>query len=232
VEQISALLADALEGVTRPDAEEALASSAAAGDLILEAIELLRRGDAALEEYSAQVLLVGATGAPGGTRAPIARADVGGGRSVLTVPSRNPDPAAEPEGEPEFVDPRSQAIVQESVRIQNATARMVAAAGYRIRQLPKVPDQPSPDYEIEGRTFDCYAPRSSRTLKGIRTKLSEKIKKAQADRFVVNLDFTPHSPDDLRRHLIRDAPSRLREVIVVKDGVISHAWPELREDPE
>jgi hypothetical protein len=135
VEQMSALLVDALEGVTRPHAEEALASSAAAGDLILEAIELLQRGDGALEEYSAQVLLVGATGAHGGSRAPISRVDVGGGRSVLTVPSRNPDPAAEPEGEPEFVDPRSQAIVQESVRIQNAMARVLAAGGYRIRQF-------------------------------------------------------------------------------------------------
>jgi Contact-dependent growth inhibition CdiA C-terminal domain len=91
--------------------------------------------------------------------------------------------------------------------------------------LPKVRDQPSPDYEIEGRLFDCYAPRSSRTLKGIRTKLSEKIKSAQADRFVVNLDLTPHSHVDLRQYLILDAPSRLREVIVVKNGVISHVWP-------
>jgi hypothetical protein len=224
LEQMSAQLADALDGVAHPDAEEAMASTAVAGDLALEVIALLQRGDAALEEYSA-LLTSGATGDRGSAPTSVPGVDVSGGLSAHTAPSRDQDPTARPEGEPEFVDPRSQAIVQESVRIQNATAAVLAVAGYRIRQLAKLHDQPSPDYEIEGRIFDCYTPRSSRTIKGVRTKLSEKIKNGQADRFVVNLDLSPHSPDDLRQHLSRNVPSRLREVIVVKNGVISHVWP-------
>jgi hypothetical protein len=220
LEQMAGALAEALEGVTRPDAEEALANSVVAGELVAGVIGLLEQGDAALREYSAQVLRV--AGGSSGARVP--QGASGDAQPRLTFPSRAPNPSAVPEGDPEF-DPRAHAKKQEALRYQSATAKALAEAGYRVRQLPKVEGEASPDYEIEGQIFDGHTPEAETSVDNIRTTLRRKMKKKQADRFVVNLDRSSHTADDLRQLLNRNPPSRLREVLVFKNGVFVHAFP-------
>ncbi|GLY13149.1 hypothetical protein LWF15_14440 [Kineosporia rhizophila] len=55
--------------------------------------------------------------------------------------------------------------------------------------------------------------------------MRQKIGKRQADRFVVNLDESQFSEDQLREFLARKAPSGLREVLAVKNGAVSRVWP-------
>ncbi len=148
-----------------------------------------------------------------------------GGAATLTQPSQAPEAAAVPEGEPEPVDPRSSSVKQSSIRIQNASAKMIAEAGFRIRQLPAANDRQSPDFQIEGHDFDCYAPLRGATVDAVRTKLRKKIKQGQADRFVVNLDRCELSAEELRQHLARAAPTRLKEVLVIKRDRLVRVWP-------
>jgi len=167
----------------------------------------------------------------GGGRAPSGGGSSGGGlgggdpRAGLTAPSRAPDAAAVPEGDPEEINARGSTVLQESIRIQNQSARIIAAAGYRIRQLPKSDEQKSPDYEIEGRIFDCYAPGSDTKADGIRTKIRAKLRSRQADRFVVSLERSPISVEELRGHLARMAPTGLQEVLAIKNGAVRRVWP-------
>jgi hypothetical protein len=115
--------------------------------------------------------------------------------------------------------------MQESIRQQNHAAQVLAQQGYGIEQLPRVHDRKSPDFLIEGRIFDCYSPQSDTALDGIRSKLRQKIQKKQADRFVVNLEQSQFSEAEVRQHLLRTAPSGLREVLVVKNGTVTRVWP-------
>jgi hypothetical protein len=144
--------------------------------------------------------------------------------SEPTLPTHSPNPGAVPEGEPERINPASAAVNQESLRLQNHSAVVLARAGYRVRQLPRIEGWVSPDYEIEGRRFDCYAPLQETDPGRMRNVLGKKIKKGEADRFVVNLDRSPWDADDLRRELARNRPSRLREVLVVKSDSVTSVW--------
>ena len=50
-------------------------------------------------------------------------------------------------------------------------------------------------------------------------------KKKQTDRFVLVLDRSPLSADDLRSLLSRNPTSKVRELIVIKHGFVVRAWP-------
>jgi Contact-dependent growth inhibition CdiA C-terminal domain len=143
----------------------------------------------------------------------------------LTSPSRKADPTARPEGNPEPINPRDKAQLQESLRLQNHSAQVLATAGYRVRQLEEVPRQVSPDYEIEGRRFDCFTPERHTSPDGVRSRLAKKVKAGQADRFVVNLDRSLLEPEDLRRQFARQRPSGMKEVLVIKGDLITRVWP-------
>lgn len=142
----------------------------------------------------------------------------------VSVPSSGPDPGRSAAGDRE-TRPRATRDQQDDVRMQNEAADVLARSGYRVRRLPEVPGRKSPDFEIEGRLFDCYSPRPSTSVDGIRTKLRDKIGDGQAERFVVDLDRSPLEPADLRRRLAVMAPRRLREVLAVKSGVVHRVWP-------
>jgi hypothetical protein len=129
-----------------------------------------------------------------------------------------------PEGEPETAS-RASGDLQAAIDYQNRTAATLARAGYRIRQLPRHHDAPSPDFDIEGRTFDCYTPKAETAAESVRSMLRNKAKKAQASRFVVNLDRSRLEASDIRRRLLAFPPSRVREVLVLKNGIITRIWP-------
>lgn len=80
----------------------------------------------------------------------------------------------------------------------------------------------NPDFLIEGKVFDCYAPTHDtnvdNVLRNIRTKT-----KAQADRIVLNLDnFAVEKISEITEGILRKANSNgdlksLKELIVVND---------------
>lgn len=141
----------------------------------------------------------------------------------LTLPSRPPDPRATPEGVAETA-PRARADIQEALRYQNEAAVTLARAGFRVRRLPRSDTESSPDFEIEGRVFDCYTPRHDTPADAVRTKLRQKARR-QAARFVVNLDRSGLDPAQIRRRLQSKPPHGVREVLAVRNGTVIRIWP-------
>jgi hypothetical protein len=195
-------------------------------DQMGELADQLDAGQSRVGEILAQVEALRGDGTGvGGQRGAEGKAGAGADRPMFTQPSRAPDASAVPDGEPETVLPSDSSVMQNSIRIQNRSAEIIAAAGYRIRQLPKSADSVSPDFEIEGRIFDCYAPAPNTSKDSIRNKIRAKIRREQARRFVVNLERSQVSVEELRQHLTRTAPSGLQEVLVIKHGAVVRAWP-------
>lgn len=145
------------------------------------------------------------------------------GDDGLTEPSRPADPSAMPEGLPESA-PRASRDVHESLEYQNRTALALARAGFRVRRLPNTGEGVNPDFEVEGRIFDCYSPNQGTTADSVVTRIRKKSK-LQASRFVVNLDRGGLEIDDVRARLAQARPSRIREVFVVRNDAVSRIWP-------
>ena len=89
---------------------------------------------------------------------------------------------------------------------------------------------PQPDFRIEGRIFDNYAPKTSnpRNIWTVinDTKVNPAAKSMQADRIVLNLRDSGVDLSALLRQF-RDWPMpNLREVLVVtREGTIISLWP-------
>jgi hypothetical protein len=81
-----------------------------------------------------------------------------------------------------------------------------------------------PDYRIEGKYFDCYAP-STDNLTTIRKHLSGKVKEHQADRIILNLDDCPRSMPEIRSILERRPIAGLNEILVIQNGNIVQFYP-------
>ena len=107
---------------------------------------------------------------------------------------------------------------------ENESADILARAGYRVEQNPVVPGSKEPDYRIEGRIFDNYAPSTSRARK-IWSEVQDKILDEQADRIVLNLDDSPVTLQVLKRQFNDWPMPGLKEVIVVRGGTIIPFWP-------
>jgi hypothetical protein len=86
-------------------------------------------------------------------------------------------------------------------------------------------NDPGGDYVMEGRPFDCYAPRST-SVDQIWDEAKHKVGEGQANRLVIHLGRTPVDVDTLRR-TFADYPIRgLRELIVItEDRRIVPLWP-------
>ena len=107
---------------------------------------------------------------------------------------------------------------------ENESAELLARAGYRVEQKPVVPGSKEPDYRIEGRIFDNYAPSTGHP-RNIWSEIQEKIEDGQAYRIVLNLDDSPVTLEALRRQF-KDWPMPgLKEVIVVQGGRVIPFWP-------
>jgi hypothetical protein len=119
----------------------------------------------------------GGTGAAGQPSAPSGRGTGSPTDEGLTEPSRPPDPTAVPEGEPETA-PRASRDVQESLDYQNRTALALARAGYRVRRLPNTGQGVNPDFEVEGRIFDCYSPNRKTTAESVVTRGPQEVQAA------------------------------------------------------
>ena len=89
------------------------------------------------------------------------------------------------------------------MRRENESADVLSQSGYDVEQNPPTkPNGKNPDYRIEGEYFDNYAPVTD-SLGNIRRKLSDKVRKDQADRLVLYMDDTSCSVDEIAGMLRR-----------------------------
>jgi len=129
---------------------------------------------------------------------------------------------------------------------QTRPSELLAGAGFRVEQQPTrthilTPEMQSqlqlnpkknPDYLIEGRVFDNYAPSEIKTSKGIHRVISEKVGEGQAHRIVVNLADATITRKQVVDSLKADPIENLKEVIVIeKDGIIKHFLPTPNHTP-
>lgn len=114
-------------------------------------------------------------------------------------------------------------VNQESIRgiiRENESAEILANSGYNIHQNPQLrslnaPNK-NPDYLIEGRVFDNYAP-SSGDVSHIMGTISNKVSSGQAPRIVLNLADVPANVNrhNLREFINANPISGLQEIIVI-----------------
>jgi Contact-dependent growth inhibition CdiA C-terminal domain len=222
---MASLLTDALEGVTRSDAEEAMTTIARARDALDEVIGLVNKADAAVRQYASDVLQVDlGSPSPAGSTADPSASGIGQRRDDLTYPSRPPDPSAVPRGRPARIQPNDDEDTKRGHRRENEGAYSFAKLGYDIEQTPVVPGPKNPDYRLEGRIFDAHSPATPRA-RNIWSTIEDKVAKKQASRHVIYLDDTPVTVADLRRQFHDHPIDGLEEVLVMRDGQPTRLFP-------
>ena len=146
-----------------------------------------------------------------------------------TYPSRPPDPKAQPRGKPEAPGPRDSDGNKLAIQRQNESAGKLASAGYDVEQLPRSNVKRSPDFKIEGREFDNYAPTAERARNiwdRVEGKVNPENKAPQARRIVLNLADSTVELSELRAQFRNYPMKNLDEVIAItREGEIVHIWP-------
>lgn len=140
----------------------------------------------------------------------------------LTKPSGNP--GDKPFGKKTHIHPRASRQTQHKLMLENRSAVILANRGYKVEQNPAPVSGKEPDYRIEGRVFDCYAPSSSNPDR-IRNSVSRKVKEEQSDRIILNLEDSSVSPEELLKVLERRSIEELKEIIVIKEDKIMPFFP-------
>jgi contact-dependent growth inhibition (CDI) system CdiA-like toxin len=146
-------------------------------------------------------------------------------QSAHTRPSGQPDPNAKPGGTPTDTSTGSPKQ-REGHRIENDSAVILARAGYKISQNTGekgVNGTSDPDYNMEGKLWDCYAPSSDKR-DNVRSELRDKVKK-QAGSIVINMERSPMTVDEMKA--ILPHVKGLQEVkIIDRNGNIIDAFPQ------
>ena len=93
-----------------------------------------------------------------------------------------------------------------------------------MEQNPNVPGPKEPDYLIEGVVFDCYAPNKPNP-RAIWTNIKGKIDAKQTQRIILNLDDSEVDAEALRQQFTHYPIADLQEVIIIRNGQISHFLP-------
>nr|WP_280491847.1 helix-turn-helix domain-containing protein [Nocardia asiatica] len=151
----------------------------------------------------------------------------------ITRPSRDPDPGAVPSGSKAVVavpgvghEPAGFRQEQRGLRRQNEAAVVLARAGFQVEQHPEEPGKRLPDFRIEGRIFDCYAPATGK-VSNICFEIRRKVYvKRQAERIVVNLADSTADPVELSLALRRHPIPNLREILAIdRHGTVLRLLP-------
>jgi len=145
--------------------------------------------------------------------------------AALTVPSLPPDPTAVPEG-PETVWDPSDLAAEVPIKRENEAGIILRRAGYSLkRNQGKNAAGKSPDYQIDGVDFDCYAPTTA-SPRNVWATIRGKVDDKQAKRFVINLKDFDGSTEDLKRQFAEWPMDDLEQVLIIdKDGAISQLFP-------
>ncbi|MEU4621330.1 hypothetical protein AB0G04_15310 [Actinoplanes sp. NPDC023801] len=117
----------------------------------------------------------------------------------------------------------------------------MADQGYRVQQRPTKPEvakartatgdfgnpTKDPDYLVEGRVFDCYAPKQGKSPYGIWRVAKEKVDDLQTQRVVLNLRDWRNDITDLQQQFTDWPIDNLKEVkAILPDGrVVQIALP-------
>ena len=145
------------------------------------------------------------------------------------LPSLPPDPNRLPEGNPKVPSKKDKDPTNlRSINRENESAKTLAELGYKIEQLSdaaagKYQGIKKPDFKIEGNIFDNYAPSASKSARGVWSEIRDKISDhktgvKQADRFVINMDDSKLSLEEMTKQF-KDFPLEdLKEIILVKNG--------------
>ena len=205
----------------------------------------------ALNELRARKRWVGGrnTGAavPLGVRPPVAvRADQPTPRDGVI--------GGKPVGEPELITRGMRQDQQNGLKFQAASEDAMAAAGYsvvrpadvrreeRLTQqesdklapgeldpLGRIGAKTNPDARIGGFLSDMVAPISPK-VDGVRDVLSNKVRRRQAYRLVLNLGRTSVTREEIEALLRRRPISGLQELFIIeKDGAISRVYPQAEQ---
>lgn len=119
------------------------------------------------------------------------------------------------------------------IKKENETANLMAYQGYDIKMLDEVnggngygiKQSSNPDFLIEGKVFDCYAPTIDTNVDNVLRNIAKKTK-TQAERIVLNLDqFPSEKVTEIIQGILRKANpngdlKNLNELFIVKDGEI------------
>ena len=142
---------------------------------------------------------------------------------LVTEPSGSPDPNATPRGKPELPGPKANEDNVRSLMRQDESAHTLARHGYDVERGPVTPGPKNPDFRIEGKIFDNYAPTADKA-RAIWTEIGSKISRGQTERVVLNMDDSPVTLDALREQF-RYPIDGLLEVIVVRGGDVIPLFP-------
>jgi hypothetical protein len=226
----------ATEGSSSPLVPEGLGQVQQGMDRLQEAQALMAAGGTALEQYIDLLQGGGAASAGGGGAKPPAQpprpaapepepSDDGPSTTRPTLP---PAPDRVPDGPPEKPDGEARKV--RGIERQNAAAALLARLGYQVRQSPPPrANKRRPDFLIEGKWWDCYAPTSG-NVRNIRSSIRDKVSKEQADRIVLDLSDSTVGPEALRTQLARDPVRGLKEIKIIKDSTVIDFYPWAEED--
>ncbi|MCP3803944.1 hypothetical protein NLX83_32215 [Allokutzneria sp. A3M-2-11 16] len=181
----------------------------------------LREAAAWIESYCTDILGIASATAP-----PVQAVDRPTAPDTPhTRPSRSPYPNAKPSGHPARIFPDDEAETVRGITRENESAAILARQGYLVEQRPQVPGRRRPDFRVEGRIFDNYAP-STDVARNIAQQMAKKVAKKQADRIVLNVHDSAIDLATMRSQLTDWPIPGLREVIVIdKNDTVIDFFP-------
>ncbi|WP_244964875.1 WXG100 family type VII secretion target [Paenibacillus barcinonensis] len=123
------------------------------------------------------------------------------------------------------------------IKKESETADLMADQGYDIEMLDEVnggngygiKESSNPDFLIEGKVFDCYAPTIETNVDNILRNITKKTK-TQAERIVLNLDqFPSEKVAEIIQGILRKANpngdlKNIKELLIVKNGEITRVF--------
>ncbi len=157
-------------------------------------------------------------------------------QSSRTKPSLSPDKTRIPEGKPKILDPKDADVNNiRGTKGENEAAKVLAENGYKVEQLSdktkgKIQGEKKPDFKVEEEIFDNYTPAGKTSARSIWTTLQEKMTNPktgakQADRFVINMNESKLTLEQMTKQF-KDFPLEgLKEIILIKDGKVIHFLP-------
>ncbi|UHO40883.1 hypothetical protein H5J24_22200 [Chryseobacterium capnotolerans] len=142
-----------------------------------------------------------------------------------TNPSKNESPNAKPKGHKTKIPDNLDDATKTSLILENEAAEILAKKGFEIEQNPSISTTlKNPDYIIEGSIFDCYSPyNSNKAVRGIWTEVSDKIRKDQTNRIVLNLKNWNGDIQKLQKQFLDWEIEGLKEIIyITKQGNVNY----------
>jgi hypothetical protein len=137
------------------------------------------------------------------------------------------------------ISPREGERERRGYERENDTADILTDQGYRVHQQPTPQETADaraatgdvgrpgtrPDYLIEGRVFDCYAPARDTNVRNAWSEVRRKPRAGQTQRVVINLQDWGGDLDALRRQFADWPIQGLKEVkAVTADRSIVEIW--------